>query len=421
MTGPILVMTVATETPKRAWRSWLKVGAAVVVVLAISGYLMRNLVLGTPVDVYAVGVSDLQQTVVASGRVMTPQRVTVAAEETGRVVRIPVKEGQRVIRGDLLIELDARDERASLAQSRASLGQEQARLRQLREVDLPGATQDLRKAEADAAQAERQLVRVRELKTQGFVGQAQLDDASRNRDVAASAVSSARLMVQTHRPSGSDAALAGAAVAQARANTDMAQVRLDHDSILSPADGALIARSVEVGDIVQAGKELMVLAADGETQIVVQVDEKNLGKLKLGQAALGSADAFPTQRFEAIVSFINPGVDAARGSVEIRLTVPKPPAYLRQDMTVSVDIATARRSKVLVVPAGAVRGIGAEKTWVMAVRSRHTVRVPIDVGLTGDSRSEVLRGVADGEFVVPATAATVLVGQKVRSHVIASP
>ena len=210
-------------------------------------------------------------------------------------------------------------------------------------------------------------------------------------------------------------------MAQARANTDMAQARLDHDSIRAPADGSLIARSVEVGDIVQAGRELMVLAADGETQIVVQVDEKNLGKLAVGQSALGSADAFPAERFAAIVTFINPGVDAARGSVEIRLTVPKPPAYLRQDMTVSVDIATAQRSQVLVVPAGAVRGLGAEKTWVMAVRTQHTVRVPIDVGLTGDSRSEVLRGLASGDVVVPATAAMVLVGQKVRPHVIDSP
>ena len=411
----------STETPKPAWRNWLKIGLAIVVVAAATGYLLRNRVLGLPVEVYAARVSDLQQTVVASGRVMTPQRITVAAEETGRVNQIPVREGQRVTRGQLLIALDASDERASLAQSRASLGQEQAKLRQLREVDLPGATQDLLKAEADAAQADRQLIRVRDLKAQGFVGQAQLDDASRNRDVAASAVRSARLMVQTHRPSGSDAALASAAVAQARANAAMAQVRLDHDSILSPADGTLIARSVEVGDIVQAGKELMILAADGETQIVVQVDEKNLGKLAVGQVALGSADAFPLRRFDAVVSYINPGVDAARGSVEIRLTVPKPPAYLRQDMTVSVDIATARRSQVLVVPAGAVRGIGAEKTWVMAVRDQHTVRVPIDVGLSGDSRVEVTAGLTKADVVVPATAATVLIGQKVRSRVIASP
>ena len=411
----------STETPKPAWRNWLKIGMAIAVVAAATGYLLRNRVLGLPVEVYATSVSDLQQTVVASGRVMTPQRITVAAEETGRVNQIPVREGQRVTRGQLLIALDASDERASLAQSRASLGQEQAKLRQLREVDLPGATQDLLKAEADAAQADRQLIRVRDLKAQGFVGQAQLDDASRNRDVAASAVRSARLMVQTHRPSGSDAALASAAVAQARANAAMAQVRLDHDSILSPADGTLIARSVEVGDIVQAGKELMVLAADGETQIVVQVDEKNLGKLAVGQVALGSADAFPLRRFDAVVSYINPGVDAARGSVEIRLTVPKPPAYLRQDMTVSVDIATARRSQVLVVPAGAVRGIGAEKTWVMAVRDQHTVRVPIDVGLSGDSRVEVTAGLTKADVVVPATAATVLIGQKVRSRVIASP
>ena len=421
MSGPGRTSNVSTETPKPAWRNWLKIGLAIVVVAAATGYLLRNRVLGLPVEVYAARVSDLQQTVVASGRVMTPQRITVAAEETGRVNQIPVREGQRVTRGQLLIALDASDERASLAQSRASLGQEQAKLRQLREVDLPGATQDLLKAEADAAQADRQLIRVRDLKAQGFVGQAQLDDASRNRDVAASAVRSARLMVQTHRPSGSDAALASAAVAQARANAAMAQVRLDHDSILSPADGTLIARSVEVGDIVQAGKELMVLAADGETQIVVQVDEKNLGKLAVGQVALGSADAFPLQRFDAVVSYINPGIDAARGSVEIRLTVPKPPAYLRQDMTVSVDIATARRSQVLVVPVAAVRGIGAEKTWVMAVRDQHTVRVPIEVGLSGDSRVEITAGLTRADVVVPATAATVLIGQKVRSRVIASP
>ena len=110
----------------------------------------------------------------------------------------------------------------------------------------------------------------------------------------------------------------------------------------------LISRSVEVGDVVQPGKALMVLAASGQPQILIQIDEKNLSKIALGQKAFGSADAFASQRFDAVVGYINPGIDAARGSVEVKLNVANPPAYLRQDMTVSVDIETARRTATVV-------------------------------------------------------------------------
>ena len=96
--------------------------------------------------------------------------------------------------------------------------------------------------------------------------------------------------------------------------------------IRAPVDGTLIARSVEPGNVVQAGKELMVLAPAGETQVVVQIDEKNLAQLKPGQQALASADAFPKERFRAELVYINPGIDALRGAVEVKLRVPEPPA-----------------------------------------------------------------------------------------------
>lgn len=99
----------------------------------------------------------------------------------------------------------------------------------------------------------------------------------------------------------------------------------------------LIAREVEAGDVVQPGRELMVLAPAGETQIDVRIDEKNLAQLAIGQRALASADAFPADRFTAVLFYINPGVDSLCGSVDMKLRVPDPPAYLRQDMTVSVD------------------------------------------------------------------------------------
>ena len=101
--------------------------------------------------------------------------------------------------------------------------------------------------------------------------------------------------MQTNSPAGSDYAMAQTALEQARANLRVAQARLDADGHSAPVDGMLIGRSVEPGNIVQPGKELMALAPAGETQIVVQIDEKNLSQLALGQKALGSADAYPAR------------------------------------------------------------------------------------------------------------------------------
>ena len=86
----------------------------------------------------------------------------------------------------------------------------------------------------------------------------------------------------------------------------------------------------------------MKLSPSGDTLLVVQVDEKNLGSLALHQRAVVSADAFPKQVFPAEVVFINPGVELDRASVEVKLRPLDPPNYLTQDMTVSVDIEVAR-------------------------------------------------------------------------------
>jgi len=95
----------------------LYAGIAVALVVIVAGYAARNLVLGKPVPVYVATRGELVQTVVASGRVMTPQRVSIASESTGRVVSIPVAEGETVRLGQVLIELDQKDERATAARS----------------------------------------------------------------------------------------------------------------------------------------------------------------------------------------------------------------------------------------------------------------------------------------------------------------
>jgi HlyD family secretion protein len=396
-------------------RQWLKRALLIALVIGAAGFAFRNTILGTRVATYEAVRSDLVQTVVASGRIITPRRVSIGPVTTGRVARIPVNEGQSVKRSDILIALDDGDERAAVAQAQAAVAQAEAKIRQLRELGLPAAEQSLVQAEAQAVQARRQYERSLELKEKGFVSQSALDDAKRNLDVAESQLRAARLQVKTNSPAGSDFALAQTALAQARANLEVAQSRLDDTVIRAPVDGVLIGRAVEPGNVVQPGKELMALAPAGETQIVVQIDEKNLSQLKLGQKALGSADAFPRERLAAEVIYINPGIDAQRGSVEVKLRVANPPDYLRQDMTVSVDIAVARRADVVVVPADAVREAGGARPWVLAVNGRRAERRPVKLGLRGDGRVEIVEGVAPGDRLVPAANVGVKTGDRVRS------
>ena len=399
----------------------LKIAAVALVVIALALYLLRNVLLGTPTAVYAATSGELVQNVVASGRVISPQRVTVALQGTGRVLRVAVAEGQAVEAGQLLIELDNSDSRASLAQASGAALQAQAKLRQLSELSQPQATQALTQAQATLLQANKTLIRNRELVAQGFVSQAAVDDAQRAVDVAASQVASAQAQVKTNTAGGSDRLLADAALRQAQAGQQLARAKLEQGLVYAPSGGVLISRSVEVGDIVQPGKALMVLAASGQMQISVQIDEKNLAKIALGQMAYGSADAFAKERFDAVVAYINPGVDATRGSVEVKLNIANPPAYLRQDMTVSVDIETARRTATIVIPASTLEDAATDKPWVLVVRGKHAVKQFVTLGLLGDTRVEVLQGIAKGEGVIPKSKLGVKAGQRVRAQVQAVP
>lgn len=386
-----------------------------------AAFFSRDAILGKPVEAHEAVRGDLVQTVVASGRIITPQRLSVGAVVTEHVARIPVKEGQKVRKGDVLIELDDKDERAAVEQSRASVAQAEAKVRQLRELALPAAEQTLVQTQATAVQARQQFDRMKTLRERGFVVQSQLDDAQRALDIAESQLRAARLQVETNKPTGSDFALAQTALDQARANLRVAQVKLEQTVIKAPVDGLLIARNVEVGDVVQPGKDLMTLAPAGETQVDVMIDERQLSRLALGQKALGSADAFPSQRFAAELVYINPAVDPLRGSVEVKLKVPEPPAYLVQDMTASVDIEVARRADTVYVPTETVRDANAGQPWVLAIRGFRAVRQPVKLGLRGDGRIEILDGVEAGDKLVPATNALVKAGQRVRAVAPQSP
>lgn len=393
---------------------WVKRGIIAAIVIAAVAFVTRNWILGAPIDAYEAVRADLVQTVVASGRIITPRRVSIGVVITGRVARIPVQEGQRVRAGDILIELEGKDERANVAQAHANVAQAEAKLKQIREVTLPAAEQSLVQAQANALQARQQFDRNKALQEKGFVGQAALDDSKRNLDVTDSQLRAARLQVETNSAHGSDYLLAQTALGQARASLQIAEARLDQVVIHAPVPGVLITRGVEPGNVVQPGRELMALAPDGETQIDVLIDEKNLAQLQLGQKAVASADAFPARRFNAELTYINPGIDPLRGAVEVKLRVYEPPEFLRQDMTVSVDIEVARRANVVSVPTDAVRDLATPQPWVLLVKDGLAQKTAITTGLRGDGRIEVLTGIAPGDHLVPASNPFIEPGKRVR-------
>ena len=198
--------------------------ALLALLIAAAGFALRPPV----VPALQVQPAPLQRTLQFSARVATLSRVDVGATVTGRVRQVLVDEGARVKAGQPLIELEEDELRAALAQARAAQAQAQATLRN--------------------AQAE--LERAQALVAQGFVSASRTDEARRVTDVA-------RAQLQA-----------------ADATLQVAQARLAQARIVAPRDARVLARHVEPGQIVQAGKALLALALAGPTQLEAQVDEQ---------------------------------------------------------------------------------------------------------------------------------------------------
>jgi HlyD family secretion protein len=370
---------------------------------------------GPQVQTEAVQRRDLLQTVVASGRVETPHRVNIGAQITGTVALVPVAEGQVVKAGDVLIELASTELASAQRQAQQAVVQAKGRLRLLNDLQGPVVQQTLRQAQAslDAARASGQ--RSLALFEQGFIGQAALDESRKALALADAQVLAAQQQLASTRPGGAEHSLALGAVAEAQANAEVVNAKARYAVIQAPASGQLIGRNVEVGDVVQAGKALMTLSPEGATQLVVQIDEKNLRLIALGQQALASADAYPQQKFKAQVAYINPGINAQTGAVEVKLDVTELVQTLRQDMTVSVDLVVARKAQVLALQVGHINDINGPAPWVWLREAGHAVRRPVRLGLRGGAWVEVLDGLHESDAVITSPM-TLREGQRMREQ-----
>jgi HlyD family secretion protein len=386
----------------------------VLLILVALAIPVRSLLLGKAVATLSPQRQAVQESVISSGRVITPTRVELGSELVGHVVEVAVEEGDRVRAGQVLARLRDDELRAALDQTRRGVEEAQARIAQLREVARPVAEQGLLQAQANLAQAQAEYERIKTLAGAGFYNQSRLDEAQRALEGARAARESAVVQARGNRPEGVENRLAEARLAQSRAALNVAEAKQANTVIRAPAAGVVVKKRVERGDIVTQGKRLFDLATDGETQIVLQIDEKNLGRLRLGQAASVLADAYPGQSFAAEIFYIAPSVDAEKGSVEVKLRVKTPPAFVKPDMTVSVEIKVGERASALTLSAAAVHDATTAQPWVMLIDAGRAARRPVSLGLHGSGRVEITAGLKGDEAVIPLEAAVAL-GDKVRS------
>lgn len=403
-------------------KRWRPALWALVVLLIVGAAAAAWRLRAPQVDVVTLGTAPLVRTLQFSARVATTSRVSVGATLTGRVADVAVREGDAVRQGDVLLRLETDEAQAALAQAQANAQQAQARLAGLRGAGRTQAQAQLAQADATLRAAERELARTQQLVASGFISEARLDDARRAVAVARAQRDGAGAQAQAVGERGAELAQAEAQLQQARAAVQAAQARLAQTVVHAPTDGRVLLRKVEPGQIVQPGSALLSLALAGPTELVAQVDERFLDQLQPGQAASVVADAFPAQPFAAQLRSLAPAVDAQRGSVEVKLAPRQaPPDFLREDMTLSVEVRTGERTAALALPLTALRSpapgaapSAPDSVWVLAdgrVQAR-----PVRLGLRTLEAAEVLDGLAEGTAVIVGSAPAP--GQRARPRAI---
>jgi HlyD family secretion protein len=364
---------------------------------------------------------DLTAVVEASGTVEPKRRVDVLSDITGRIVALPVREGQLVERGQVMVRIDPAQYQAQVDRAQANLAAAQA-----------AATQ----AEANYDQAERSFQRARDIRAQNpqLVSQEALEQAETQQRVARANLEAARRQVD-----------------QSRAGLREAQDQLRKTTIVAPMSGRITRLAVEEGEVAVPGtfsREtglLMTIADLSVMQVRVRVDETEVVRVHVGDSAEIAIDAFPDTTFTGRVTAIShssvrsPGQQGAGRDqavdFEIEVTLDNPPRGIRPDLSATARIVTATRRGVLAVPiialtvrapadtlppdsARARRGAGGtaardtarsgsgrrgrdiEGVFVVDTTTMQARFRAVRVGIAGDEHFEVLSGLDDGVTVV---------------------
>jgi HlyD family secretion protein len=388
---------------------------------------------GLAVNVESIQKRDLQAIVSASGKIQPRTLVNISADTMGRVTDLAVEEGQRVKKGDFLLQIDPRNLTTAYNQSAASLAASRSTVEQLR-VSIDGTRTNL-KAAQDA------MARQQQLWKQGLTTREQLEQAENQVKVREAELASQERQIETQR----------LRMQQEQAGVENAKLNLSKVRIESPITGIITRRNIEEGETVvvgtmnNAGTVLLTVADMSVIEAEVEVDETDIPTVQLGQTAKVTIDAMPGKSFTGKVTEIgNSPIQASNTSsasqatnFKVKVTLDNEITEVRPGFTCTAEITTATRQQAVSVPIqatavrevivdkegnivrdeskGPQRGRGAtavaaqelkpgqerkELEGVFVVRDNKAVFTPVKTGIAGEKYFEVTSGVTVGDQVI---------------------
>lgn len=382
-------------------------GVAVVAVIVVG--LVAATRGGTKIDpsrLAKVEKGDLARSVVATGKIEPITKVEVKSKASGIVKKLLVDYGQQVKQGQVLAELDKEEILAQVNQEKASL--------QAAEAAARAADADLQRAKVDAEgpdipMLKRAYERAQTMAKDGVVSPSALDDAQKNYDLAVNKQQLGQANVISARAKLSQAQ---AQVAQAKAELAQKEEEYQNSTIVSPIDGMVLSRDVEVGDAVSSilvlGSAATLVMTLGDTRQVYvkgKVDESDIGKVYLGQPARIKVESYKDRTFYGKVTKISPmGVEKDNVTTfEVRISIDNAKGELKSQMTANAEIIQDEHKGVLIVPEGALiydkdRNASVETPDASAKGGKR--KVAVKVGISNGSKTELLTGLQEGQQVV---------------------
>jgi membrane fusion protein (multidrug efflux system) len=288
-----------------------------------------------------VATAQMPQIIAAVGSLRSDESVSLRPEVAGRIVAINFQEGQRVTKGQTLVQLDAAVNAAEVQQARTNL--------------------DLAKSKYDRAV---------DLSSRNFISGQARDEAKTAYELAQSAVA-------------------------------LVEARLAKTEIKAPFNGIIGLRTVSVGDYVREGTDLVNLESIDPIKVDFRVPETFLRDVQGGQAVQVMLDALPGKTYDGRVLAVNPQLDAAGRSLVVRAQVRNADTLLRPGMFARITLVTRAKRDALVVAEEALVPQGSEN-FIFRVVDGKAARVKVETGQRRDGKVEIVNGVSKDDIVVTA-------------------
>jgi RND family efflux transporter MFP subunit len=380
-----------------------------------------------PVVTEKVERGNIRTIVASNGRVVSNLDVDIKCKASGEIRKLPFDVSDEVKKDALLVELNPVDEDRVVRQCEVRLRSAEAQLEIARRnlavaertltTDCQKANAALNSCEARAKDARLKADRLKELFAKKLSSQEELETAETAAVQAGTDLETAKVKLEELKTQEVALELKRQEVKQADSDAEAARIALEiaqdrlHDTkVVAPIDGVVSVRNVQIGQIISSGISNVgggttMLTLSDLTQIFVlaAVDESDIGKVKLDQDVLVRADAYRGKRFRGkVVRIATRGVNLSNVvTFEVKIeVVGEAKALLKPEMTTNVEITTAEKENVLLVPAEAVV-IKAGKQYATVVKDDETKEdVPVKIDLTDGNKTEVAEGLTEGQTVV---------------------